>query len=70
MNESLWGSPINRAARFPSQRNGLQALGGGDDRICADTADRHESDFQAVARARTIGVQGLETSSGAHRTTQ
>jgi hypothetical protein len=32
------------------------------------TADRHESDFQAVAGIRTIGLQGLGTSSGAHRT--
>jgi hypothetical protein len=32
------------------------------------TADRHEPDSQAVARIRTIGLQGLGTSSGAHRT--
>jgi hypothetical protein len=33
-------------------------------------ADWHESDLQAVTSTRTIGVQGLGTSSGAHRTTQ
>jgi hypothetical protein len=32
------------------------------------TADRRESDFQAVAGIGTIGLQGLGTSSGAHKT--